>query len=156
MVADFLIALTADWLVVPIILVAGIVMLRLPSAGRLQKIARGGIVGLTALLFAKTFSLFYQGQRPFEAHGDVPNATYLPNPGFPSDHALLVFTATIVVWVSTKNVKLSVVLLILSILVAAGRVMALVHTPLDVMGGALCAILAAAVWYGRDIFRRQK
>jgi undecaprenyl-diphosphatase len=112
------------------------------------------MTGLVALLFAKIISLLYHGQRPFETLGVAPGAAYLPDPGFPSDHALLVFTAVFVVWASTKNVRLSLALLVLAILVAVGRVAALVHTPLDIFGGLLCAFLAAVCVYGKRFFTR--
>ena len=45
-----------------------------------------------------------------------------------------------------KNKKLAVACLILSLLVCVGRVIALVHTPLDVAGGLLIACVGV-VWY---------
>ena len=145
---DNVIPLIADVLVVPVVLTAAWVMLRLPRDRRWQAIGRGIVVALTALLFAKIAAQFYQGVRPFVELGVDPKASFLPNPCFPSDHALLVFTATFVVWASTKNTKLTLLLLSLSTLVAVGRVLALVHTPIDILGGFMCALLAAFVWYG--------
>ncbi len=145
---DIFISLLADALVVPILLIATFAILWLRNQQRWQAITRGVVVALTALLFAKIVAQFYQGVRPFAALGVDPKASFLPNPGFPSDHALLVFTASLVVWAATRDVRLSIVLLLLSILVAVGRVLALVHTPIDVIGGFLCALLAAFVWYG--------
>lgn len=145
---DSLIPLIADVLVVPIVLLAAWVILRLPKEKRWPAIARGIIVALTALLFAKIAAQFYQGVRPFVELGVDPKASFLPNPGFPSDHALLVFTATFVVWAASQNKRAVLLLLILGVLVAVGRVAALVHTPVDVIGGFVCALLAAIVWYG--------
>ncbi len=138
----------------PIVLIGGIIMLRLPTSQRFQLIARGVMAGLIALLLASIISLLYQdGQRPFEQLGVAAGAAYLNNPGFPSDHALLVFTVTFVVWASTKNKKLGILLFIMSSLVAIGRVIALVHTPADVLGGFACALVAAWLVYGRGFFR---
>lgn len=146
----------ADYLVIPIALVGGAALLYVPKAQRLQLWSRAVVTGLTALLFAKIISLLYQGERPFEALGVTPGAAFLPNPGFPSDHALLVFTVTGVVWATTKNAWLSVSLLLASTLVAAGRVIALVHTPLDVLGGIACACVAVSVIYGRRFFTKKQ
>jgi membrane-associated phospholipid phosphatase len=146
--------LIADGLVVPIVLVGGIAMLRLPKPTRYEGIARAIATGLIALFFAGVISLFYQdGQRPFEQLGVAPGAAYLNNPGFPSDHALFVFTITFVVWASTKKVALSLVLFAMSVLVAVGRVIALVHTPADVLGGLACACAAALCMYGSSLFK---
>lgn len=140
--------LMADALVVPILLIAAFVLFRLPGSKRWQAIARGIVMALTALLFAKIAAQFYQGVRPFIELGLDPKASFLPNPGFPSDHALLVFVASFVTLAATRNLKLAALLFGLSVLVALGRVLALVHTPADVVGGFACALVAALIWYG--------
>ncbi|MGH7196607.1 MAG: phosphatase PAP2 family protein [Candidatus Saccharimonadales bacterium] len=152
MFEDVLIRILADWLVIPIVLIGGVAMLLLPSTVRYERIARGVFAGLVALFLAKLISLLYQGERPFQELGEAPRAAYLNNPGFPSDHALLVFTITAIVWASTKNRPLALTLLGLSVLVATGRVVALVHTPIDVLGGFACAVAAVLLVYGRKIF----
>lgn len=146
----------ADYLVVPIALAGAIVMLIVPKAERHQVWGRAILTGLTALLFAKVMSLWYQGERPFETLGVAPGAAFLPNPGFPSDHALLVFTVVCVVWATTRRKYLTIILLGAAIVVSVGRVVALVHTPLDVVGGFACAALAAVAVYGRRFFDHTK
>lgn len=150
--SDIFIKIIADWLVIVIVLVGGIGFLLLTKKNRFESIAWGVITGLVALWFAKIASLFYQGERPFELLGLAPKAAFLNNPGFPSDHALLVFTVTFVVWASTKNVGLSLALLIMSVLVSVGRVVALVHSPIDVVGSLVCALLAASLIYGKKLY----
>lgn len=145
----------ADYLVIPTALVGGVVLLLVPKDRRYQLWGRAILAGLVALLFAKIISLLYQGERPFETLGVAPGAAFLPNPGFPSDHALLVFTVVCVVWATTKNAVLSSLLLGAAVLVSVGRVLALVHTPLDVIGGCACALVAAIVVYGRGFFDRR-
>lgn len=150
--SDLLIKIVADWLVIAVIAVGGVGFLLLVKKDRYQIYARAVVAGLTALLFAKVASLLYQGERPFVVLGEVPKAAFLNNPGFPSDHALLVFAVTFVVWASTKNVPLTITLLTMSTLVAFGRVLALVHTPVDVLGAIACAILAATLIYGKKLY----
>jgi membrane-associated phospholipid phosphatase len=152
--SDILLRIMADGLVVPVVVVGGVAMLKVAADKRYQAIARGVATGLVALFFAGIARLLYQeGARPFQLLGVDPGASYLDNPGFPSDHTLLVFTVTLVVWAVTKNRTLGLSLLIVSVLVAAGRVLALVHTPADVVGGIVCALLAAFVMYGKSLFR---
>lgn len=153
---DILLKILADWLVVPIALIGAAAMVTLPRVVRYQMICRGLVAGLAALLFAKIGSLFYQGERPFVVLGEEAKAAFLDNPGFPSDHTLLVFTVTFIVWASTKNIPLTLLLLFLSILVAVGRVLALVHSPADVIGGAAFAFLAIWTVYGRSFFSLRK
>lgn len=153
-IAELFVVFIADILVVPVVLVAAWVMLRLPQPVRFQRIAWAVVAGLVALLLGKVASLLYQGERPFMQLGVEPGAAYLNNPGFPSDHTLLVVTIVVVVWASTKNRKLTLVLALLAGLVGLGRVLALVHTPLDVLGGITCAVLAGFIVYGRYFISR--
>lgn len=146
---DTVISLMADALLVPVVLIAAIAILRLPRWKRWQAITRGTIVSLTALWIATVASKLYSGGvRPFVAQGVEPGASFVPNPGFPSDHALLGFAAFFVVLAATRNLWLSGVLLVLSAGVALGRVLALVHSPEDVIGSFFCVAAAAFIWYG--------
>ena len=155
MIVDLLIKIMADFLVIPIVLIGALALWRLPRAVRYQRIGRTFVYGLSALFIGKIASLLYrEGQRPFVALGEAPKAAYLANPGFPSDHVLFVFAITFVVWGATKNAKLTLALLIMSCLVAIGRILALVHTPIDVLGGIACAFAAAVLIYGKGFFDR--
>lgn len=154
-ILDVMIKIIADYAVMPVVIIGAWVMFSLPRSVMYQRLARGFMAGLTALFIAKVASLLYQGERPFVEMGVDAKASYLNNPGFPSDHVLLVFVITLIVWASTKNVKISIIMLILSCLVAVGRILALVHTPVDVLGGVVCAAVAALAWYGRDLFSKK-
>ncbi len=144
-----IVRLLADGLIVPIVLIAGYSLLFLiPKGERLDAYRRIFMAGLTAYLIAKLFGAVYQPsmERPFELLGAAPGASYLPNPGFPSDHALFTMFLTLAVWFETRHKKIAILLLILTLCMCLGRVMALVHTPLDIVGG-LVAALTGAVWY---------
>lgn len=154
--SELLVHILADYLIVAVAAIGGVALLLINKKERAEVWGRAVVAGLVALLLAKIISLLYHGQRPFETLGVKPGAAYLPDPGFPSDHALLVFSIVCIVWASTKNVRLSIALLVLAILVALGRVLALVHTPLDIAGGILCAFLAAVCVYGRRFFTAAK
>ncbi|HEU5121930.1 MAG TPA: phosphatase PAP2 family protein [Candidatus Saccharimonadales bacterium] len=149
MTTQTIVRLLADGMVIPIILIAGYALLfRIPKGQRFEAYKRIFMAGLTAYLFAKLLGAIYQpsAERPFETIGAVAGASYLPNPGFPSDHALFTMFLTLAVWFETRQKTLSVILLILTFLVCLGRVLALVHTPLDVIGGIVVA-LTGVVWY---------
>lgn len=149
---DIFIRFIADWLVIPIVLVGGLVMITLPRKMWREYWFKAVLTGLLALLLAKFASLFYQSERPFVELGVQAKAAYLPNPGFPSDHALLITTVTLVVWATTKKVWLSLLLAALCVVVMVGRVVALVHTPADVIGGLACSLIAATIVYRKSLF----
>lgn len=149
--ADIFIRLLADGLLIPIVLIGAWVMIRLPREGRDRLYVRAFMTGITALIIAKISGFFYHAERPFVVMGAAAKASFLQNGGFPSDHALLAFTITLVVWATTKNVTVSLALLVMSVLLSIGRVLALVHTPVDVLGGAAFAFIAAMLWYGPSL-----
>lgn len=154
MTMQAIIKLFADGTVVPIILIAGYALLFLvPKGHKFEAYSRILMAGLTAYLVAKLLAMVYQpsGERPFQVLGVEPGASYLNNPGFPSDHALFTAFLTLAVWFETRRKAISVTLAVLTLLVCVGRVLALVHTPLDVIGGILVACVGA-LWY----FQREK
>ena len=106
--------------------------------------------GLTTYAAAKLAGFLYQPEtmRPFEKLGVEPGAAYLNNPGFPSDHALFAMFLTLAVWYSTRSKWLASVMLTLTVAMGVGRVFALVHTPTDVVGGFVIALIGV-LWYRR-------
>jgi membrane-associated phospholipid phosphatase len=149
MTTQTLITLFADGAVIPIILIAGYALLFLvPKGHRFEAYARILMAGITAYLLAKLLASVYQPsiERPFETLGVEPGASYLPNAGFPSDHALFTGFLTLAVWFETRRKGLTMILVALTLSVCIGRVLALVHTPLDVIGG-LAVASVGALWY---------
>jgi len=141
--------LIADGAVFPVVLIGIYALIaKVPAKGRYEAYCRILMAGLTTYLLAKLLGTLYQPavERPFELLGVAPGAAYLDNPGFPSDHALFVAAITLAVWFETKNKLLTAILAVFVVLVCVGRVLALVHTPLDIAGGLAVATIGA-VWY---------
>lgn len=146
---ELFIRIMADGAVIPIVLLGAYALIfKIPKGKRLQSYKQLLMAGLTAYLFAKMISIVYQpsGERPFELLGTAAGASFLNNPGFPSDHALFVTAITCAVWFETKQRVITIILAVLTVAVCVGRVLALVHTPADVIGGVLVA-LVGALWY---------
>jgi membrane-associated phospholipid phosphatase len=144
-----LIHLIADGTLLPIVLIGVYALVfKVPSSHRYAAYCRILMAGLTAYLVAKFMATLYQptGLRPFELMGVAPGAAYLNNPGFPSDHALFAASILFAVWFETKAKVLTSILAVLVVLVCVGRVLALVHTPLDILGGLIAASVGAG-WY---------
>lgn len=157
MTLEFLIRLIADAAVIPVVLVGVWVLLfKVPKGRRFEAYSRVLMAGLTAYMLAKFVGTIYQPAelRPFELLGVDPGAAYLNNPGFPSDHALFVTAIACAVWFETRMKKVSIALAVLVLLICVGRVLALVHTPLDVIGGVAIA-LVGALWYS-NVPRKQE
>ncbi len=145
---DFLVQVIADYSVFAVVILAAWALLMIPNDQKYRAYCRILMAGLTAFLLAKLLATIYQptDMRPYEILGVTPGASYLDNPGFPSDHALFVTAIALAVWFETRRKGLSLVLAALVIVVCVGRVLALVHTPLDVVAGVLVAGVGA-VWY---------
>lgn len=158
MTFDTIIRVIADGAVVPVILIGTYMLLfKVPKGTRFEAYSRVLLAGLTAYLIAKLAAAIYQpsAERPFEILGVQAGALFLNNPGFPSDHALFVTAIACAVWFETRQKTVSLILVGLVVAVCVGRVLALVHTPLDVIVGVLIA-LVGALWYlvPRDAFAK--
>ena len=143
---DKLIPFLADGLVFIIVAISSFFLIvKVPNNRKYLTYGRILVAGLTSYLVAKIMSIVYQpsSMRPFELMNVNPGASYMDNPGFPSDHSLFVWAIVFAVIYAVRNKILSLSLIILAFLVCVGRVMALVHTPLDVIGGIVAAMIGA-------------
>lgn len=145
---DLLVKLMADGAIIPIVLLGGWALLFNVKYNRIHAYSRVLMAGLTSYTAAKLIASVYQpeAERPFQLMGEKAGALFLNNPGFPSDHVLFCTAIVLAVWFETRNKRLAIVLGVLTILVAVGRVIALVHTPLDVIGGLVIGMVGI-VWY---------
>lgn len=146
---ELLVTIIADGAVIPVVLIgAWALLFKVPVNSRYRAYCRVLLAGLTSYAFAKLVASVYQPalQRPFELMGVQAGALYLNNPGFPSDHVLFCAAITLAVWFETRHKTATLILIVLTILVGAGRILALVHSPLDVVGGLVFAFIGA-LWY---------
>jgi len=149
MIQQVIIRIAADGSMIPIVLIAAYALVfRIPKGKRWKAYKEILVVGLTTYLMAKLIGAVFQPEtiRPFEEAGKAAGASFLNNPGFPSDHTLFATTLALAVWFETKYKLLTSLLAGLILVVAVGRVLALVHTPLDVIGGVVIALIGS-VWY---------
>lgn len=146
---EFIIKLCADFALIPIVLIGSYALIfKIPKGHRFDAYKRVLMAGLTAYLFAKLIGSIYQPatERPFEILGTTAGASFLNNPGFPSDHTLFLMAIICAVWFETRQKRITIILLVLLMFVCIGRVLALVHTPLDVIGGIVIALMGCG-WY---------
>jgi membrane-associated phospholipid phosphatase len=149
MLQSLLTHIIADGAIIPIVLIGSYLLIfHIPKGTRYEAYCRMLMAGLTAYLIAHLVASIYQPsmERPFELLGVQAGALYLNNPGFPSDHTLFATVITLAVWFETKNKRMAMLLGLLTILVCVGRVVALVHTPLDVIFGVIFGLLGS-FWY---------
>lgn len=143
-----MIQIIADGFIIPVVLIGGIALWLWTPRPRLESYKYALMAGLTSLLVAKLMSIVYHPdkERPFELLGHKAGALYLNNPGFPSDHALFGTVIVLAVFALTGRRKLSIVLGVVVLIMCIGRVLALVHTPLDIAGGIFAGLIGG-LWY---------
>ena len=104
------------------------------------------------LLLSQVITQFWQRPRPFVAH---PHETVLlvapsTEPSFPSDHAVAAFAIAFAV--AFVGRRMGAAFLAGATLIALTRVIAGLHYPGDILGGAAIGFLSAALvyWLGGD------
>lgn len=146
-----LIKFLADGLLLVIMGVAGALAVRGVVWRRWRRLVPYAVMaGLTSLLIGKLLSLLYQPSitRPFIEHGTSAGASYMNNPGFPSDHMLFATVVVCAVYFLTPYKKSAWLLAVAALVMGTARVVAQVHTPLDIFGGIVAGV-SGAVWYVR-------
>lgn len=149
MILETIIRLVADGTVLLIVVIGTWALLsKIPNLQKYRAYCRVLMAGLTAYLLAKLVGSVYQPEimRPFEQLGVDAGASFLNNPGFPSDHVLFATAITLAVWFETRYKPATYILVGLTVVLAVGRVLALVHTPLDVLGAVAIACVGG-LWY---------
>lgn len=146
---QLVIRIFADWMLLPLGLIAVYMLFwKVRGKDRYDRYTHIFMAGITSYLLAKIVAQIWQpsGLRPFELLGTEAGASYLNNPGFPSDHALFAAFLTLAVWYATRSKVATIAMVVLTLALCIGRVLALVHTPLDVIGGIVVALLGG-IWY---------
>ena len=143
---SILLTFFADWLFAILVIISAVIMLRF-KVRRGEMITRGVLAGICAVIIDKSSGIFFFHERPFVVLGKDAMALNPHNNAFPSDHALIVFTAAFVVWIATKNWKLGLSLVLGGVAVGVARVIALVHWPVDIAGSFVIAGTMVALWF---------
>jgi undecaprenyl-diphosphatase len=103
------------------------------------------VAGGIAFVLSRIASRLYYDPRPFVVEHVKPLFPHPADNGFPSDHALLTGTLTAIAYFFNK--KTASVMLVLTVIIGAARVLAKVHSPLDIAGGWVFGIIGAVVSY---------
>ena len=92
-----------------------------------------------AYVLGKALSVLIHTQRPFVTLGVTPLVAHVADNGFPSEHTLYALIIAGVIYMVQK--QLGLLLIALALLVGVGRVFALVHNPIDIIGSAVLAFV---------------
>jgi len=142
---DDLIVFAAKYLVFFVVLGLLVAWLLVKRQFKLRFIIATVLAGMIALIISRIASHLFYNPRPFVSQHITPLIAHAPDNGFPSDHAL--FTSTLTMITFFYNRKISYAMAVLTLLVCIGRVLAHVHSPLDVIAGAAIGVASAAAAY---------
>lgn len=135
----------AKYLIFIIGLMVLAVLAKLKSRTRWEFTAAVILAGVTALILSKLASTLYYHPRPFVTSGVQPLVAHAANNGFPSDHTTVAAALAMVIYFYRR--KLGAITFVLAALVGIGRVAAHVHSPVDILGGAVLGVLAGSAGY---------
>jgi undecaprenyl-diphosphatase len=148
---DFLIIFCAKYLLYICALALVVYGLRSPRVNRLEFAATVAVALALAYGAARIAGLFFSHIQPFAAEGFAPLIAHEVDNSFPSDHSALAGALAGVA--SVYNRGLGILLWILAAAVAAGRMLAGLHYPVDVIAGLLVGgVSAAAAFYAIHLY----
>ncbi len=117
---------------------------------RWQLAAAVVIAGVIALALSKIAGALYYHPRPFVVQHIKPLIPHASDNGFPSEHTLLAMTLGTVVYYYRP--RLAAGLFGLSILIGISRVLAHVHSLVDILGSLILGALAG--WAGYQLAKK--
>ena len=142
---DSLIKFTAQYVIVAVIAGVVVAWYKAPKDNRWRFTLSVAVAGVIALVLARLASKMYYDPRPFVTQHVQPLFYHAPNNGFPSDHSLLAMALTATVYFFNK--KLAWIMLALTAFIGVARVLAKVHSPIDIVGAWLIGIIGAVAGY---------
>lgn len=142
---DRIIIFCAQYLYLFVVLGIGIAWLRTTKNLKVKFIVATIIAGGIAFILSRIASKLYYDPRPFVKDHIKPLISHAADNGFPSDHALLTMTLTAITYFYNK--KIALVMLILTIIVGISRILAKVHSPLDIGAGWILGFIGVLVGY---------
>ncbi len=143
--ADSLIIFLAAYLYLIVAVLALVAFLRATPDDRLKLVAMGLVALPLAYILGVLGGLVISSPRPFVVGNVKPLIKSSTDNGFPSDHTLL--SMTLAMLILAVNRKWGLLLIVLAAGVGAGRVLAHVHHPIDVIGSTVIAAIAVAIAY---------
>lgn len=134
-----LIVFIAQYLLFILILIAGAYWLIQDKSVKLKIVIIGILGSIIALILMKIGAALFYDPRPFVSSGVVPYFKHVADNGFPSDHTSLAAVLAVTIFFASR--KLGIALFIGAIVIGSARVIANVHSPVDIIGGLLIGIV---------------
>jgi undecaprenyl-diphosphatase len=138
-----LILLAAKYLYIVIVVAAVIYWLRRNKQQKIHLAIFACVTVIATFILVKFGASLYFDPRPFVAHTVTAIYPHAPDNGFPSDHTAL--TMAIAVAIYSRSSKLGITLAIAALIVGVARVLGNIHSPIDIAGSVVCALVGGLV-----------
>lgn len=135
----------AKYLFIIVGLIAGAYWLTLPTKEKIRLVVFGFIAAVISYVLIKIGASLYYDPRPFVNHSVTPLYPHGADNGFPSDHTVL--TAFIAFTIYSASRRLGLILFGMALLIGLSRIIGYIHSPIDIIGSLLIAVIGAAVAY---------
>lgn len=142
---DQVIIFCAQYLFLFVILGLAGAWLRVNRDKKINFIVATILAGGIAFVLSRIAGHLYYDPRPFVTEHVKPLFGHSTDNGFPSDHALLTGTLTAITYFYDK--KIAGIMLVLTVIIGVARVLAKVHSPLDIAGGWIFGFVGAVAGY---------
>ncbi|MDB5177018.1 MAG: protein tyrosine/serine phosphatase [Candidatus Saccharibacteria bacterium] len=117
----------------------------MPLANRKQFIVTFVLGMLFGYMLLRLASGAFYDPRPFTVSGINALFPHIADNGFPSDHTIIAALAAFIVFAFSR--RIGVILVVLSVLIGTARVLAHVHSWVDIVGAIIVAFIAAVLAY---------
>lgn len=130
----------AQFLIIPICLVGVVYWLKVSADDKKWLALYWVVAGVIGVIVTKTAGALIYDPRPFVVHHVTPLFYHVPDNGFPSDHTVL--TTIVALTIAQRSRPMGAVLMALALVLGSARVVARVHSPLDIAGGVALGLIA--------------
>jgi undecaprenyl-diphosphatase len=142
---DQIVIFCAKYLFAATILVLFVVWVRATRRNKVEIALASLLAGAVAYILIKVANGAYYDPRPFVTQHINPLVPIGADNGFPSEHTVFTMTLSSVIYL--YNRRLGVTALIITAAVGISRVLAHVHSPIDVVVGVVIGAVAGVAGY---------
>lgn len=119
------------------VIIAGLIYLWVID-GRVKKeqVVHAIMAGVIAWTISQIIKTVFPTMRPYQQFGLTPLTIFVPSDSaFPSAHSALIFAIAVTIWLHDR--KIGSIFMMSALLIGLARVIANVHFPIDIVGGAV-------------------
>jgi undecaprenyl-diphosphatase len=140
-----IIIFSAKYLFLSVIFILGFVWLRANRTNKIRLTVATIIAGILAYGLMKVAGSLFYDPRPFVTHHIKPLVSHGADNGFPSEHTVFTMTLSSIIYLYSRH--LGAIALAITLVVGVSRVLAHVHSPVDIAAGVVIGAVAGMAGY---------